>query len=177
MKFEEIQKRAKKIKLIALDNDGVMTDGNVWVDSAGEEIKPFFIRDGFGIVMARQFGFKFAILTGANSSIVESRAKKLQIEEVHQGFMDKDEILKDILKRHRLKPEEAAFMGDDLFDIPVMKIVGFAAAPADAHLELLPHAHWASRHNGGRGAVREFIELILKACGLWEEALKKFAKY
>jgi len=169
-------KRGAKIKLIVLDVDGVMTDGAVYLDMEGRETKGFFIRDGFGIVMARRAGINFAIITGVMSPIVEHRAAYLHITEVHQGFQDKDEVLRGILARAGLQPSEAAYIGDDLFDLPALRMVGLSAAPADAHPDVLKAVDWISIYPGGRGAVRELIELILMARGDWNAVRQEFVK-
>ncbi|MBC8466029.1 HAD hydrolase family protein [bacterium] len=170
---EEINKRAANIKLIGLDNDGVLTDCRSYISTDGSEAKSYNIKDGFGLVIGKRAGLIFAIITGAKSSIVEKHAQKYQITEVHQGFESKGEILKGIMDRNNLTPAQTAFIGDDIFDLPALKIVGLSAAPADAHEDVKSQVHWISKYNGGRGAVREFIELILKARGLWSE-LEKF---
>lgn len=166
--------RAKLIKMIILDNDGVFTDGNVYINIKGEEAKSFFIRDGFAVIMARRLGLEFGIITGLLSPIVEYRAAQLGITEVHKGFMDKVQQLEDILSRRRLDPIEAAYMGDDLFDIPVMRKVGLSAAPADAYPAVRTAADWVSTYPGGRGCVREFVELILDAQGKWDAVVQEF---
>ncbi|MFH0766169.1 MAG: HAD hydrolase family protein, partial [Calditrichota bacterium] len=108
--------------------------------------------------------------------IVEKRAQQLGIKEAHLGFVNKAEVLADILNRHQLTEAEAAYMGDDLFDLPVLRRVGLAGAPADAHPDVRAEAHWVSQYGGGQGAVREFIELIVKARGQWEQMLSEFVK-
>ena len=175
MDIQEINERASRIELIALDNDGVLTDGRVYINTDGIESKAFDIRDGFGIVLARRAGLKFVIITGLKSPIVEVRAKMLHIDEVHQGFVEKDDVLRDILKKHNLSLEQAAFMGDDLFDLPALRIAGLSAAPADAHPGVKAEVHWVSSKRGGRGAVRELSELIVKARGQWESMMDVFA--
>jgi 3-deoxy-D-manno-octulosonate 8-phosphate phosphatase (KDO 8-P phosphatase) len=176
MELDKLSGKAALIKMIVLDNDGVMTDGKVFISAQGIESKAFAIRDGFGVVMARQAGISFGIITGLLSPIVEMRARQLGILEVHQGFTDKLERMRDIVNRHELKPEEVAYMGDDMFDLPVMRYVGLGAAPADAHPLVAEGADWVSAYKGGEGAVRELIELILKARGQWDWALKTFVQ-
>jgi len=168
--------RGAKIKMIILDVDGVMTDGNVYLDMDGRETKGFFIRDGFGILMARRAGISFAVITGVMSPIVEYRAAYLKISEVHQGFQNKDEVLRGILERNGLKSEEAAFIGDDLFDLPALRLAGLSAAPSDAHPDVLKAVDWVSQYPGGRGAVRELIELVLKARGDWDSIRREFSR-
>lgn len=176
MDEKELLRRAAAIKMIVLDVDGVMTDGRVYIQGDGLYSKAFDIRDGFGIVLARRAGITFAIITGLKSSIVTCRAEQLGIQEVHQGFVDKIDVLNDIVKRHDIGFHEVAYMGDDLFDIPVLRKVGLASAPADADADVIKEVHWVSKFGGGRGAVRELIEMIIKARGQWEQMLKEFVK-
>ena len=169
-----LQTKAAAVKLIVLDVDGVMTDGRTYIDENCIETKVFSYRDGFGIHLATRIGVRFAIITGKKSPIVDLRAEQLGIEEVHQGFENKGNVLKDIMARNGLGAEEVAYMGDDLFDIPAMRLAGLSAAPADAANEVKDFVHWVSACNGGCGAVRELIEMILRAKGKWEEARKLF---
>jgi len=172
MEEKELIKRAKRIKLIALDNDGVLTDGHVWINDYGGVAKPYNIRDGLGIIMSKRVGITFAIITGLKSSIVEERARQLGIEEVHQALFDKSDILKYILVRHNLTLSETAYMGDDIIDIPVFSNVALSAAPADAHPDVLMKANWVAKKNGGHGAVREFTDFILKSQGKLDDFMK-----
>lgn len=176
MRMIDLTECAAKIKLIAFDNDGVMTDGRVYINAEGTETKAFDIRDGFGVVMGRRAGLKFVIITGLKSAIVETRAAQLGIEEVHQGFVEKADVLRDVMQRHGLERSEIAFMGDDLFDIPAMRLAGFSATPADSHPDVQKAAYWISNRPGGRGAVRELIEFIIKARGQWEEMMDIFVQ-
>jgi len=176
MDEQQLQAKAAEIKMIILDVDGVMTDGRTFVNEQRIEAKAFSYRDGFGIYMASKVGIKFGIITGRKSPIVELRAEQLGIEEVHQGFENKDVILEDILKRNGINYNEVAYMGDDLFDIPVMRVVGLSATPADGEDEVKAVTDWVAPRNGGHGAVRDFIELILKAKGIWEEAKQPFTE-
>ncbi len=176
MTDDELKRRAEKVKMIILDVDGVMTDGRVYINSEGVESKGFDIRDGFGIIMAGRAGIEFAIITGLMSPIVEHRARQVGIEEIHQGFVDKVDVMNDILKRHNLDSGEAAYMGDDLFDLPVLRKVGLAAAPSDAHPDVLTEVNWVSSRSGGRGAVRELIDFILRARGELESARQEFVR-
>ncbi len=176
MADREVESRAAKIRMIVLDVDGVMTDGRSYVNSDGVEVKAFDIRDGFGIVMAKRAGLEFGIITGLMSPIVERRAEQLRIDEVHEGFIDKDLVLKEIISRNNIDASEVAYMGDDLFDIPALKLAGLSAAPADARPEVIEEADWVSSSDGGRGAVRELIEMIMKAKGIWDDNYRKYDK-
>lgn len=159
--------RARKIKMIIMDVDGTLTDGMLFLLPDGEELKAYNVRDGMGILMARLAGFKTGIITGKTSKALEKRAKRLRIVELYQGILDKSKALAEILHRHNLSSEEVAYIGDDLGDLEVMKEVGLSAAVADAHPEVTKNCHFISRHDGGRGAVREFIEFILSAQDKW----------
>ncbi len=161
------RERAARIRMILMDVDGTLTDGCLFVLPDGEEVKAYHVRDGLGVLLAHQAGIKTGIITGKTSKSVERRAEKLRIGEVHQGILDKKEILGQIAARHVLGLQEVAYIGDDLGDLEVMKAVGLAGAVADAHPVIKENSHWISRYGGGRGAVREFIEFILEAQGKW----------
>lgn len=165
--------RALRIKMIVMDVDGTLTDGALFVLPDGEEVKSYNVRDGLGILLAHLAGFKTAIITGKTSRALEKRAKKLRIDELHQGILDKKPALDAILEKHQLKSDEVAYIGDDLGDLAVLKSVGLAGAVADAHPEVKKNCHFISGHEGGRGAVREFIEFILDAQGKWGEVEEK----
>jgi 3-deoxy-D-manno-octulosonate 8-phosphate phosphatase (KDO 8-P phosphatase) len=165
--------RALRIKMIIMDVDGTLTDGTLSVLPDGEEIKSYHVRDGLGILLAHLVGFKTAIITGKTSRALEKRAERLGIAELHQGILDKKRVFEGILAKHGLKPEEVAYIGDDLGDLEVIRAVGLAAAVADAHPEVKKNCHFISQHNGGKGAVRELIEFILGAQGKWPEVEEK----
>jgi len=169
--------RALKIKMIIMDVDGTLTDGTLIVLPDGEELKSYHVRDGMGILLASLAGFKTGIITGKTSKALEKRAERLRIVELYQGILDKSEALAEICERHNLTPEEIAYIGDDLGDLEVLKAVGLSGAVADAHPEVVKHCHFISHHDGGKGAVREFIEFILSAqdkWGLLQEKIKNF---
>jgi 3-deoxy-D-manno-octulosonate 8-phosphate phosphatase (KDO 8-P phosphatase) len=167
------RERAKRIQMIIMDVDGTLTDGKLFVLPDGEEIKSYDVRDGLGILLARLAGLKTGIITGKTSKALEIRAKKLKILELHQGILDKMEVFKEILNKYNLVPEEVAFIGDDLGDLEVLKIVGLSGAVADAHLFVKKYCHFISDYPGGGGAVREFIELILEAQDKWSVIQEK----
>lgn len=167
------QARARRIKMIIMDVDGTLTDGTLAVLPDGDEIKSYHVRDGLGILLAHLVGIKTAIITGKNSRALEKRAERLGIDELHQGILDKKGVLEGIMQKHGLNAEEIAYIGDDLGDLEVLKMVGLAAAVADAHPEVKKHCHFISRLNGGKGAVRELIELVLGAQEKWPEIEKK----
>lgn len=171
------KERARKIKMIIMDVDGTLTDGTLLVLPDGEELKSYNVRDGLGIILAHLAGFKTGIITGKTSKALEKRSKKLKIMEVYQGILDKEKALDEILRKYTLLPEEIAYIGDDLGDLEVIKIVGFAGAVADAHPEIKKHSHFVCSNPGGKGAVREFIEFILKTQDKWEVIEKRVKNF
>lgn len=164
-----LKARAKKIRLLILDVDGVLTDGKIILDNAGNEIKSFYVRDGHGIKMAIKAGLKVAIITGRDSRVVERRAKELGITELYQGIFKKSAVYESLLKKYRCKDENVAFMGDDIVDLVLLKRAGLSAVPADADESVKKWAAFVSSKEGGKGAARELIELILKASGIWNK--------
>ncbi len=164
-----IQERASKIKLLLMDCDGVLTDGRIWLFDNGEEQKGFHTRDGLGIELWHRAGFKSGIISGRNSSAVERRAQGLGMSFVVQGVEEKVRAFTDIVAEAGVTNEEVAFIGDDLNDIPLMIRAGFAVAVADAAAEARERAHYVTKLNGGQGAVREVIEVILKAQDRWDD--------
>ncbi|MGB9907660.1 MAG: KdsC family phosphatase [Candidatus Saccharicenans sp.] len=159
--------RARKVALILMDVDGTLTDGTLYVLPDGQEIKGYHVQDGLGIFLAQLAGLKLGIITGKTSQALEIRAARLGLDELHQGIIDKKKVLLEIAERHQLRLEQVAFIGDDLGDLEVMRAVGFPAAVADAHPAIKKMARYLCRRPGGRGAVREVIEFILKAQGRW----------
>ncbi|OGP48794.1 MAG: phenylphosphate carboxylase subunit delta, partial [Deltaproteobacteria bacterium RBG_13_51_10] len=166
--------RAKKIHLLLLDVDGVLTDGRIVYDGREREFKSFDIKDGQGIKLFQQAGLKVGILSGRKSSAVRLRAKELGIEILYQKALDKAKTLEVILQKNKIRAEQICFMGDDLVDLPVLLRVGLAVAVADGVEEVKANAHYVTHHPGGRGAVREICELILKAQGKWESVTQKY---
>ena len=169
MDKKTIKEKAKKIKLLILDVDGVMTDGSILLDNKGNEYKRFHVRDGHGIKMIGRAGITIAIITGRKSKVVEVRAKELGITEVYQKIFKKSEVYEKLLKKYKCKDENVAFMGDDVVDQELLKRAGLSAAPADAEEEAKKLADLVTKRNGGRGAVREFTDLILKSTVLWKK--------
>jgi 3-deoxy-D-manno-octulosonate 8-phosphate phosphatase (KDO 8-P phosphatase) len=151
------------VRLLLLDVDGVMTDGTVSISSNGDEAKSFSIRDGAAIVWAQRAGFEVAILSGRPSPATSRRAAELGIRRVMQGPPNKRQAYEELLRDGGFADREVAYMGDDWLDLVILERVGLAAAPADAAKEVRQRVHWVSRYPGGRGAVRELIELMLKA--------------
>ncbi|EKU72133.1 HAD family hydrolase [Selenomonas sp. F0473] len=167
--------RAKKIKCIILDVDGVLTDGSIYVAPDGSELyKPFFARDGLIVSLARKVGVETAIVTGRASAIVTNRARELHIGLVYQGSLDKRAAYTDIKAKTGLSDEEIAYIGDDIVDLPILRMVGLPCAVGDAVPEVRDIAQIIAGVPGGRGAVREIYEIILKAQGLWDNVLTAF---
>lgn len=160
------------IKLVLLDVDGTLTDGGIYRGNNGEELKRFNVKDGYAIVNAQKLGIEFGIITGRKSELVEIRSNELKIKYLYQGISEKTIILEEIMQKTGLKKEEIAYMGDDLNDILIMKQSGLTGTPKDAADEVIQIADFVSEKNGGSGAVREFVEYILKKDGKWEIFLK-----
>ena len=171
---EELVQRARKLRLLLFDVDGVLTDGRLTLDGEGIEAKQFHIRDGAAIVWAERAGLMTGVLSARVSRATERRAAELRMRIVSQGVADKRAGYAEILATHGLTDEEVAFMGDDLLDGPVLSRVGMSAAPADAVAEVRTRVHWISARNGGQGAVREFIEMILTARGQWDAIVRQY---
>jgi 3-deoxy-D-manno-octulosonate 8-phosphate phosphatase (KDO 8-P phosphatase) len=160
-----IAARAKKIKLLLLDVDGVLTDGTIILDAQGNETKAFHVRDGHGIKLAQRAGITIGIITGRKSEVVNIRARELGIQEVHQGAHEKIAVYESLLAKYAVRDSEVAFMGDDIVDLDVLKRAGLAVAVADSDPSVRPHVDMITKAAGGRGAVREFINLLLKNRG------------
>jgi len=159
---QSIQLKARKIKLLLLDVDGVMTDGSILLDNLGNEIKAFHVRDGHGIKLAQKAGIVVGIITGRKSEVVMIRARELGITEVHQGARDKIIVYNKVISKYKLQNNEVAYVGDDVVDLGIFDRVGLAVAVADADPSVKPHVDLITKTAGGRGAVREVINLILR---------------
>ncbi len=160
-------KIARRIRLLLLDVDGVLTDGRLIYGASGETTKVFNVRDGHALVVAREAGLEVAIISGRSSAAVKRRMSELGVGDVHQGVRDKAALLARLCARRGIRPDAVAFMGDDLPDLALMHRVGLALAPADAVPEVRRAAQWISRRRGGDGAVREAIEWLLGVRGAW----------
>lgn len=169
-----VEEKAKKIRMLILDVDGVLTDGLLIYGSNGIELKAFHVQDGFGIRAVQRMGILVAIITGRDSDIVAQRARELDISEVHQGVLSKVEVYNKLLSQYGLKDENVAYIGDDLLDLPVLIRVGLSVAPANAHPEVKARVDYVAERAGGHGAVREVTELLLKAQGHWEALLERY---
>lgn len=170
-----IDDRAKKVKLLILDVDGVLTDGGIVYDNFGDELKFFNVLDGFGMALLYNSGIKSAIITAKKTRIVKRRAGDMHVAAVYSS-KKKLKAYQRLLKRFRLKDEEVCFMGDDLLDLPLMKRAGFAIAPPNAADEVKNSSHYITGREGGKGAVREVIEIILKSQGLWDKIISGYSE-
>lgn len=164
----------EKIKLILSDVDGVLTDGGISFDNNGVESKQFHIKDGLGIKMWQRAGFRFGILTARTSHIVKVRSAELGIDIVRQGFESKLPTAETLAQNMNLSLEEVCYIGDDLTDLPVIRAVGLGVAVADAVSELLSAADLVTQKAGGKGAVRELIEQILRSTGRWDDLVQQY---
>jgi 3-deoxy-D-manno-octulosonate 8-phosphate phosphatase (KDO 8-P phosphatase) len=171
-----IHERASRIRLLLFDVDGVLTDGVVVMHTDGTESKGFHIRDGAAIVWAQRAGLSVGLLSARTSGATTHRAAQLAIRTVVQGVPDKLVAYQQILRDTGLSDDAVAYMGDDLLDVPVLSRAGLAGAPADAAQDVRDRVHWVSAMGGGRGAVREFIELILRAQDRWETVTREYMK-
>lgn len=173
---KESFERAKKVKLIIMDVDGTLTDGGIYISENGELFKPFNCRDGLGIALAKRAGIEVAIITGRASKHVLIRAQELNInpEAILQGHLDKRAAYIELKSKFNLADEEIAYIGDDIIDLPVMVQVGFTGTVANAVTEVKTRCCVVSDFNGGEGAVREVIEFILKAKGLWNNIVAEY---
>lgn len=168
--------KARNVKLLILDVDGVLTDGRIVIDDRGVETKCFDVRDGHGIKLLKRADIDVAIITGRESEVVSHRARELGIDSVYQNIHDKLEVYEAILDEKELRDGDVGFVGDDIVDLPVLRRAGFAAVVADGVEELKPYADYVSRNRGGRGAVREISELILKAQGKWSQLMERYLR-
>ncbi|MBP8910053.1 MAG: HAD hydrolase family protein [Phycisphaerae bacterium] len=164
----------KAIELLVLDVDGVLTDGRVFIHSDGTESKGFSILDGHGIRMWQRAGLHVALLSGRASEATARRAEELEIAHVIQGAKSKLPVLKELLEKLSLSPAQAAYIGDDVMDLPIVRYVGFGVAVANAVDELKKHADYVTARKGGDGAVREVIEYILKGSDRWASLMERY---
>src|SRR5437773_4326382 len=159
----ELEERLRKIKLLILDCDGVLTDGRLYFGPTGEALKAFYVRDGHGLKLWHRAGFRSGIISGRKSEIVDLRGGQLGIRFIKQGYDEKHIALEEMIDEANVTTEECAFVGDDAPDIEVFQRVGLAVAVADAHDKVRAAAHYVTKTKGGRGAVREVIDMLLKA--------------
>jgi 3-deoxy-D-manno-octulosonate 8-phosphate phosphatase (KDO 8-P phosphatase) len=172
-----VRARAKKIRILLTDVDGVLTDGHVWLlsepDGGTKELKGFDSHDGVGMMLLKMAGLRTGIITGRKSAAVTRRAAEGGVEFVYQGVPYKIPVYEEILQKTGAKESEVAYVGDDLPDIPLMKRVGLAVAVDNAEPEVKRAAHYVTARSGGSGAIREVVELLLKSQGRWEEMVEK----
>ncbi|MCX5830426.1 MAG: HAD hydrolase family protein [Deltaproteobacteria bacterium] len=171
---EALQEKIKPVRVLILDVDGVLTDGEIIIDDAGRETKHFNVRDGHGLIMLMRYGVEVVLLTGRTSQVVSHRALDLGIKEIYQGVFNKLTVFEEILRKKNISPAATAFVGDDVVDVPVLRRVGFSATVADASADLKNVVDYVTEQKGGRGAVREICEIILKAQGKWPEVAARY---
>jgi 3-deoxy-D-manno-octulosonate 8-phosphate phosphatase (KDO 8-P phosphatase) len=169
-----ILEKAKLVKMLIVDIDGVMTDGRIIYSIYGDELKFFDVQDGLGISLLKHAGIKTVIITAKKSRIVRLRGRDLQVAKTYQGFADKIVPFNHVLKSFKVAPGEICFMGDDLIDLPVLRRVGFAVSVPNAVDEVKEQAHYVTSKVGGRGAVREICDIILKSQGKWEKTTARY---
>lgn len=172
--MQEIIDKARKIKLLILDIDGVLTDAKLFFDDQGREYKAFHARDGHGIKLLRQSGVEIAVISGRQSEAVAIRMRSLGVEHVYQGQENKLAAFEELLQRLSVAAEETAHVGDDLPDLPLMKRVGLAIAVRDAHFAVKDYADWVTSLPGGDGAAREICDFILRAQGKLEHLINAY---
>lgn len=165
---------AAKVRLMGFDIDGVMTDGRLYFGPEGDFCKAFFSRDGLGLKLLAKSGVKLAIITGRDSPIVTQRAANLGIELVMQGIEDKRGAMASLLARENLDYDQCGYMGDDMIDLPLLRVCGFSATVPDGHEQVRRNVCYVTRANAGAGAVREVCELILRAQGTWERVMAPY---
>lgn len=172
--MQDILEKAKKIKLVIFDIDGVLTTGALFIGDDGQEYKAFNSKDGHGLRMLQDGGVEVAIITGRTSNVVEHRAKDLGITRIYQGKREKLPAYESLIKEMNLSHEEVAYVGDDVVDLPVMSKVGLAICVQDGHSFVKQHAHWITERNGGCGAGRDVCEMILQAKGKLQDMLESY---
>lgn len=171
---DALAERIKKVRLVIVDNDGVMTDGRIVYGDHGDELKFFDAQDGHGLVMLRRAGYKTVMLSGRSCRVNKRRMKEVLFCALYQKATDKLAVFEKVLKKFKTAPDEVCYIGDDLIDLPPMARAGFSVAVANAVPEVKQAAHHTTERNGGRGAVREVADLLLKTQGQWEEVTKRY---
>ena len=172
--MQDILEKARLIKLVIFDVDGVLTDGSLFLGDDGLEYKAFNSKDGLGMKLLQASGVEVGIITARTSKVVEHRMHSLDIKHVYQGRLDKRAAFDELLAKLGLEHEQVAYVGDDVIDLPVMRKAGLAIAVQDAHPLAKQHAHWQTPHNGGRGAARDVCELIMEAQGTLQSQWDRF---
>ena len=172
--ISNIKKKARNIKLLIMDVDGVLTPAYIIIDGLGREIKVFNVQDGFGIMLWRRAGLKTAIITAGKSPAIRKRASMLKIDALYEKAFNKREAYGELKKRFKVSDNEVSFIGDDLIDLPILKKVGLACSVPNCNDEIRDHVDYISKRMGGKGAVREIIDILLKSKGLWKDVTKDF---
>ena len=171
MPARSVREKAKKVKLLLLDVDGVLTDGKIVFDSSGRQLKFFDVQDGLGVILLKRAGINTVLITARRSNVVTKRAKDIQVFKTYQDARDKRKAYEDIKKTMRLSDKEICFIGDELIDLPVLKRVGFAVAVPNACPEAKRQSDYITKKSGGSGAAREVIEIILKSQNKWKKTV------
>ena len=172
--MEEVLEKAKHIKLVIFDVDGVLTDGSLFYGDDGQEYKAFNSRDGHGMKMLQQSGVQIGIITGRTSDVVLHRMKNLSVQHIYQGRLEKLPAFEELISKLNLQPEQVAYAGDDVVDLPILIRVGLAITVPSAHALAKQHAHWITSQPAGAGAARDICEMIMKAQGTYDAAMAKY---
>ena len=173
---QAVIERARKVRLVLMDADGVLTDGRIFVFADGNEARAYHARDGLAVRIGQTGGLAFGVVSGRRSEAVAARAKELDFVEIHQHVAAKGPCVEEIARRRGLRLDELCFVGDDIVDVPAFRRCGFAVAPCDADPQVFAHVHHVGASEGGRGIVREVVDLILHAHGSWEAATAAYLK-
>lgn len=172
----ELKERLKKVKMLMLDVDGVLTNGAIIYDEEGREWSAFHTLDGMGIKMVQSIKIEVVFVSARKSESLVKRAEELKVKEVHQNEKEKRKVLQKMIRKYRLKSDQVCYVGDDLLDLPVLKRAGVAIAVQNAVQEVKRHVHWVTCASGGRGAIREVTDAILKAQGKWGTLMDKYLR-
>ncbi len=170
----ELLQRASKVNVLIVDADGVLTDGRIIYAEYGDELKSFDVQDGAGLVFWHRVGLKSAIISGRKSRLLKRRAKEMRVDFLAQGKLIKLPVYKNVLKKFRVTDEQVCVISDDLMELPMVRRAGFAVAVPNAAEEIIKASHYVTHHEGGRGAVREVVDILLKAKGLWDQVLHRY---
>ena len=176
MPLSELYDRARRIRLVIFDVDGVLTDGSLYITDAGQEFKAFHTQDGHGMKMLKATGIELAIITGRTSRSVELRAENLGVGILYQGVEDKLAVFEEVLSRFSFETDNCAYVGDDVVDLPVMRRCGLSVAVPAAPPLVKSHAHYVTRQPGGQGAVREVCEIIMHAQGTFDAQMGQYLR-
>ena len=174
--MQDVLAKAAQIRLVIFDVDGVLTDGSLFIGDDGEEYKAFHSRDGHGMKMLHATGVEIGIISGRTSNVVRHRMTSLGIQHVYQGQQEKLPAFMELIGKLGLEPQQVAYVGDDVVDLPILTRAGLAVAVADAHALVKRHAHWTTPNGGGRGAARDICELIMEAQGTLDASLQHYLR-